>query len=216
MQAFDIVLRKRFKEAHAIQAEFDHDDRMIEMLASKQFDHARIKSWMRTYGLFQGIDSASRDRIVERFIRFVQDHPHPQQITEEQIGQRFHLLLEALHQTVNRGWLSATSKLLWCLHPQDVVIFDAFVHRALVVLQHIDAGLEALPRIGSVPSLARNPDLASRSAWYMRYQRMVRILHHRTASLRDELRKKWGLRYPYDIRITDKVLWMMGDPNYKG
>lgn len=55
-------------------------------------------------------------------------------------------LFVALNRQVARSWMSATSKLLWCLYPDDIVIYDAFVHRTLVVMQFIDGDLVRLTK----------------------------------------------------------------------
>lgn len=109
--------------------------------------------------------------------------------------------------------MSATSKLLWCLYPRDIVIYDAFVHRALVVLQCVDPDLAGTERIGAAPKINAPTHIDPAVAGYMRYQALVgKLLTVHTPTL-NELRLKHKEQYPYDIRIVDKLLWMIGNSN---
>jgi hypothetical protein len=110
-----------------------------------------------------------------------------------------------------RSWMSATSKLLWCLYPRDIVIYDAFVHRTLVTLQCVDPDLAGTERIGAAPKIETHAHIDPAVAAYIRYQSLVRrLLTVHTPAL-NELRRQHKEQYLYDIRIVDKLLWMIGD-----
>lgn len=113
--------------------------------------------------------------------------------------------------------MSATSKLLWCLYPDTIVIYDTFVHRTLIVMQSIDDDLSAFPRVGAPRSIDGEADIVAATTHYMNYQAMVRRLQTRHWQLLRDLRKRYNESYPYDVRIIDKLLWMIGNPreNYE-
>lgn len=47
---------------------------------------------------------------------------------------------------------------------------------------------------------------------YLGYQSMVRQLQNTHAQLLGALRAQHQEIYPYDVRIMDKLLWMLGNP----
>lgn len=47
---------------------------------------------------------------------------------------------------------------------------------------------------------------------YLRYQSMVRQLQNTHERLLQGLRVQHQETYPYDVRIMDKLLWMLGNP----
>ena len=184
------------------------------MLQSESHDALVVKQWMQHYRLFQGIESGDREKIASRFLAFAALHQtRPSPLDDSAVSKVFSDLLGALYAEVPRGWISATSKLLWCLYPGDVVIYDTFVHRALTVMQCIDSDLTGFNRIGATPTLKGASDIANATKHYVNYQAMVRRLLFRHADLLNELRTQRSETYPYDIRILDKLLWMIGDPS---
>ncbi|NKF23189.1 hypothetical protein [Solimonas marina] len=187
------------------------DPQMVEMLRDGPHDPNLVRSWMRDYGLFQGITNPDRTAIVARFMRFAAAHQRVGDITEDDIRRLYTELLTALHQTVRRSWVSAASKLLWCLYPSTVVIYDAFVHRALAVMQCIDDELAGFPRIGASPSIDGEGDIEAAVGHYMNYHAMVRRLQTLHSKLLQDLRTRHCEAYPYDVRIIDKLLWMIGN-----
>lgn len=211
-QAFDHALRRSYAEAVREQEKAQRDLMMIDMGGHYPKNADLVSAWMCEYSLFQGIQNVHRRRIVDCYLRFRNDHPVQKRVTRKNIESLYQELLTALHKTHPRGWMSATSKLLWCMHPHDVVILDSFVHRSLVVLQYLHGGLSKMPRIGGIPSFSRGADAASATRWYLQYQDMVKTLAHEAKPSLDQLRVQHACRYPYDIRIIDKVLWMMGAP----
>lgn len=210
--SFHKYLKNKYTIACEIQDEIQNDKVMIAMLRDGQQDADIVRSWMLSYRLFQGITAQDRNIIVEKFLEFAQTHTRPtQQLTEVEIEALYSQLLTDFYQSVPRSWVSASSKLLWCLYPETVVIYDAFVHRTLVVMQCIDDDLAGFPRISGAPRISRETDIATAVQHYMNYQSMVRRLLTVYSSLLIELRNTHNTKYPYDIRILDKVLWMIGN-----
>ena len=174
-----------------------------------------VKRWMRNYGLFQGITNQQRSTIVERFLEFANSRVRTLRVSDDkEIARLYSELFTALYRQVPRSWMSATSKLLWCLYPHDIVLYDAFVHRALVVMQCVDVDLSEFARIGTASAIRSEADIARASDYYMNYQAMVRKLKSVYAHELDELRRRYNEPYLYDIRILDKLLWMIGNPKW--
>jgi hypothetical protein len=210
--SFRQYLETRYTAACVMQGGIHRDPQMVEMLRGGQADRALVQAWMRDYGLFQGITAPNRIAIVNRFLDFVAGHNrYPHQPTTQDIEAMYAALFGALYDEVPRSWASATSKLLWCLYPETVVIYDAFVHRALVVMQCIDDDLAGFPRIGGAPKIQNKADVAPAVQHYMNYQTMVHHLLTVHAQLLADLRELHNEQYQYDIRILDKVLWMIGN-----
>lgn len=210
--SFVRFLRKNYVTACEQQRKIVTDPKMVRMLKKGPPDIDLVKTWMRGYGLFQGITTDKRNAIAEAFLNYAASINRPRQpLSDEFIEAQFRTLLRTLYETVERSWMSATSKLLWCLFPNSFVIYDAFVHRSLVVLQCVDSGLSKFPRIGSAPKIKEIEDIEAAVRFYMNYQSMVRHLQEKHQSLLDAMRQKHSERYKYDIRIIDKALWMIGN-----
>jgi hypothetical protein len=205
-------IETRYEIACEMQRGIVRDSQMVDMLRNGPHDPNLVTSWMRDYGLFQGITNANREAIVVRFLQFVTSHElSANDMSDNQIKELYTELLTSLFQTVQRSWMSATSKLLWCLYPNTVVIYDAFVHRTLSVMQCLDDSLVSFPRIGASPSIRGVDDIQIAALHYMNYQAMVRKLLNTHSQLLQELRTRHGESYPYDVRIMDKLLWMIGN-----
>lgn len=210
--SFRRYLETRYTVACAMQRGIPLDSQMIAMLRNRQSDGNLVEAWMQSYGLFQGITNQNRDAIVEQFLMFAAKHERHRHLpTAEEIEVMYAALFNTLYGAVPRSWVSATSKLLWCLYPETVVIYDAFVHRVLVVMQCIDDDLAGFPRIGGAPKIKSEIDIASAVAHYMNYHAMVHKLFSVHAELLAKLREKNNEQYQYDVRILDKVLWMIGN-----
>jgi hypothetical protein len=191
------------------------DTEIVAMLQHGPLAPDLVKRWMRNYGLFQGITNQQRSQIVKCFLEFASSRVRTLRVSDDkEIASLYSELFTALYRQVPRSWMSATSKLLWCLYPYDIVLYDAFVHRALVVMQCIDVDLSEFARIGTASALKSEADIARALDYYMSYQAMVRKLKSVYAHELDELRQRYNETYPYDIRILDKLLWMIGNPKW--
>ncbi len=211
--SFKKYLEEKYPVAYDMQRRIGGDPLMVDMLRTNGVDHELVKKWMRNYGLFQGIDGDSRNKIAKRFLTFARQHSRITRINDATVADLYRELLSALFKVQQRSWMSATSKLLWCLYPDDIVIYDAFVHRALVTLQCVDPDLAGTERIGAAPKIKAPVDIDPAVAAYIRYQGLVRKLLTVHAPARNELRRQHKEKYQYDIRIVDKLLWMIGDSN---
>lgn len=205
-------VESRYVAACNMQRSIVHDPKMVSMLRDAPHNPGLVALWMQNYGLFQGITAPNRAAIVDRFLQFVTAHELiVGDVRDDQICVLYTELFTALFQTVRRSWMSATSKLLWCLYPSTVVIYDAFVHRTLSVMQCIDDDLAGFSRIGAPPSIDKDSDIEPAVQHYMNYQAMVRRLQTVHSQLLRDLRTRYNESYPYDVRIMDKLLWMIGN-----
>ena len=210
--SFRRYLETRYVAACNMQRGIHRDPLVVAMLREGPHDAALVSTWMREYGLFQGISALNRKAVVNRFLWFAAEHERQvQEPNYEEIQALYITLFRALHGEVARSWVSATSKLLWCLYPNTIIIYDAFVHRALAAMQCIDDDLEGFSRVGKPPRINGEADIEGAAQHYMNYQAMVRRLLAVHAQLLRDLRARHNEQYPYDVRIMDKVLWMMGD-----
>lgn len=210
--SFRQYLEGKYTTACEMQRAIHRDPQMVAMLRNGPPNADLVRAWMREYGLFQGITAQNRNAVVTRFLRFAEEHERTNhEPNANEIEALYTELLSALYREVARSWVSATSKLLWCLYPATIVIYDTFVHRVLVVMQCIDDDLAGFARIGAAPQIDGEADISSAVQHYMNYQAMVHRLRSVHRQLLSELRTRYNEAYPYDIRILDKVLWMIGN-----
>lgn len=215
--SFDAFIRNHYVRACDLQRQIDDrdDNKIKRMLASGNHDKDIVKHWMRGYALFQGITAHDREKIAKRYLAFMASADTPSSIADGMVLESIYSkLFTALFLEVRRSWMSATSKLLWCKYPDQIVIYDSFVERALIVMQCLDGDLVAFARIGVAPKVKHKTDIAAAVEHYMNYQRVVRHILTQHSKILNDLRQKHSEPYPHDIRIVDKLLWMIGNPKY--
>lgn len=203
-------IKSNFKKVRVIQEGFDHDLAMIHGIKSKSLNTDMVLKWMTSYGLFQGIRTEERTTVAKEFIDFANQIQNFENIN---IEQNFYDLHSQFCKVKMRKWISATSKLLWCAFPDQIVIYDAFVGRTMAVLQCLDEDLAKLPRLNYPPSVINERDIESLTNYYMNYQNLVKVLVSKYQNTINALRKESQSNYKYDLRIMDKILWLMGDMN---
>lgn len=220
--SFRSYIESHYVEAHNPGRNVELDKSMLAMLSQNGRDPPLVKTWMEAYKLFQGINGEDREKVVFSFLNFAASHKKlSSRLSNDAVAEIFLTLLTDLHTEVPRGWLSATSKLLWCIYPHDIVIYDAFVHRALTVMQCIDDDLSGFKT--KIGRMRAGSDPKTLVGHYIIYQSLVRHLSVKHADLLAELRlrkadvlreKNWSFERDIhsDIRIIDKLLWMIGDP----
>ncbi len=213
---FRRYLQRHYIQACELQRGIVRDPLMVHMVHQRTKDRDLVKAWMRNYGLFQGVSGQQRSAAVKAFLRFVDGlNVLHTRLTPADTAAVYESLMRSLHRAVPRGWVSASSKLLWCVYPHDFVIYDTFVHRAMVVLQCLDDDLIPYPRIGTTPSVEAVSDIKGAVDHYMNFQALVKLLQKKHQVTLDSLRQKHHEQYPYDVRIVDKLLWMMGNATFR-
>lgn len=206
-------IESNYNEACETQRSFDHDVHMQNMLAAENLDENYVRYWMRKYRLFQGISAADRRKVVEVYKDNIFGISNfPGSLSDHDVGKIFSVLLNAFYEVVPRKWISAVSKLLWCSFPYEIAIYDAFVHRSLIVLQGVTPYLAELPRLGNTPPVKKEKDIPKLVDFYLIYRRMILAIQKHEQGQLDDLRQKYSEQYAYDIRILDKLLWILGGP----
>ncbi len=209
-------IKTHYASACDLQRGILRDGEMKSMLMSGNSDDRLVMAWMKDYGLFQGIKNEVRKKAAAAFLAFATRHRDSANVTDRAVlAATYRELFAALFSTERRSWLSATSKLLWCIYPDQIVLYDSFVERTLIVMQGLDVELARFTRLGNPPSVKVKADISSAVAYYMNYQDMVRHLFAANVATLRQLRKQHNESYPHDIRIFDKLLWMIGNPNYR-
>lgn len=201
-------IKSNFLRVAQTQSSFYHDSQIVKAVKEKTLDTKIVKSWMRSYSLFQGITGDIRDRIASDYINFAYDN---RMFKEDEIDKKFKELHGRLKSVKDRKWISASSKLLWCLQPEIVVMYDSYVERAVSVLQCCDVELAKLHRVNSPPNIKKDIDSREMTKHYMNYQDIVKLIYRKYLPLIEELKKRNQVEYKYDIRIIDKLLWIMGN-----
>lgn len=204
-------VESNYKDAVETQRSFDHDAHMQSMLVAENLNEKSVRDWMRGYGLFQGINAADRRKVVEIYkdnIFAISNLASP--LPDHDVRELFSVLLNAFYEVVPRKWISAVSKLLWCSFPHEIAIYDAFVHRSLIVLQGVTPYLAEMPRLGNTPPVKKGKDIQELVEFYMSYRKMILAIQKHHQDQLDDLRKKYSEQYAYDIRILDKLLWLLG------
>ena len=187
--SFRSYIESHYVEAHAEHRNVKWDRQILAMLGARTRDARVVKTWMQAYELVRGINGEDRDKAANCFLDFAATH-------------------QRLHSPLSN---------------------DAFVHSTLTVMQCIDGDLSGFEaKIGRPPAPgdtteAKNSYPVNAKGHYMAYQSMVRKLCSSHAGLlaelkahkADELRlADWSIKHEIhsDIRIIDKLLWMIGDP----
>ncbi|MDD2662528.1 MAG: hypothetical protein PHD19_02090 [Dechloromonas sp.] len=210
--SFSIFLKEHYEQAREI-AVSDADAEMIKSLADSNCHVDQVIKWMTSYGLFQGIGGETRQDIANAFLDFAKSHERlPAPLKLDKAKGIFETLLRELYKANQRSWISATSKLLWCLYPNDIAIYDSFVHRSLTVLQSLEPALSSLKPLTNAPRIDSEAKIGAAGDYYGNYLAMIKRLQDENLAFLNEQSQSRD-KQPPDIRIIDKILWMIGDPN---
>jgi len=199
-------IKSNYVEAVKKQKSITRDTPMIDHIHSKSLSIESVIDFMQSYGLFQGITNDKRSAMAIEFMQFVIDRKPTEALNIEKDFNTLHTKL--YYASGNRKCLSATSKLLWCMYPHDIVIYDAFVARSILILQCLDKDLASLDRFVTPPN--KSDDSTPMTDYYISYSNLVMTLFNKHKDILAELRTTHAADYLYDIRIFDKLLWMMG------
>jgi hypothetical protein len=156
----------------------------------------RLSKWLRDYKVLRNIPMKEVDstaRILEQLdLHAPNNPPTPAESVElvNQLGASFGFA--GLR-------LSLASKILWCRFPGHIPIYDGFAVR----------GLKTLSRLAAIPRLAHVGEYAQFShAWWGVYAQTRPLIERHLGE------HPLPQRYPYPVRILDKILWYLGQPGY--
>lgn len=221
---FRAFVEKHYRHAREEQTKIERDLKMIEMFRSGTFDADLVHAWMSRYGILRNVNGAGRDRVfeaIESYWSLARKRgwlaPKRGTLARDDVRTRFAELFVHLYQAKPRNWTSATSKILWCMHPRHVVLYDRFVVTALTALQYLDPSLRGTERIGAPHTPESEKDIELSVDHYMRVFTCVRelALAYRTVLLAERSKTQRALPYAYEIRILDKLLVYIGNPSWE-
>ena len=101
-----------------------------------------------------------------------------------------------------RDITSLTSKALWVCYPDVVPIYDNYAERALQVISHLmplNLHEAEAQRARAAKKYAPFLDI-----WLQLYEQAAQVIRSAAAAA----------NYPYDVRVLDKMLWLIGRPGY--
>lgn len=215
---FDQYVRGLYGEACRQLESEALDKALIAALKAKSATEQQVVQWMKRYNIVQGVDGGTRRKVARAFLSYTRGKRPKRLFTAAAVNREFSTLHAALHRAKRRGWTSATSKLLWLLYPRDVPMYDEFVYQSLVVLQGVDAEWRKQTRIGEKPGFGKGIEAAVALRYatehYLCAWALVRSLMARHKTVLRELRQAQKRPYPYDIRIIDRLLWMLGNAKH--
>jgi hypothetical protein len=153
-----------------------------------------IRSWLREYGVFQGIVGPKRQAIASAIVTWADTRDIGRDLTTADALDIAHCELLSVC-ACGGGFTSLASKALWLCYPQSVPIFDRFVQRALWMISKLEKDI--------VTPEAKSDYWKFVHIWKALYDRYGGTLE--AIDLGD---------YPYRVRIFDKILWLIGKPGY--
>ncbi len=204
-------IKSNIKKVTEYNFNIELEKTIVKSTANNTLKSELVLKWLTHYNTFQGIDGPIRKKISEAFLNYNNSINK----SDNNIDIRYHFqnLQLVFFEISQRKWLSATSKLLWCVFPNDVVLYDSFVEKAITVLQCLDPDLASYPRISKVSKPNTEKDIYLITDYYINYQNIVKFILRKNQSLISGLKNDYGIDYDYDIRIIDRLLWLMGNPS---
>lgn len=190
---------------------FVKDYELINSVKLGNITPQNIESWMSAYGLFQGVKKEDRIKVSKIVTRYFLDFINND--NQFALEEQFKSLHEKLSEGIDKKWLSATTKLLWVMEPNNTIIYDSLVAKSITVLQCLDNNLARLPRINLQPKYHTKKDIFALYKYYNNYQIAVRAIYDQNIDIIQKAKEELNSQYNYDIRLIDKLLWRMGDSN---
>lgn len=187
------------------------------------FQTSTVRLFMWKYNLLRNCSREEIDAVLAAFRRYWRAWrkkdaaaPPGRTLTRAEVRERFEDLFRRLHRAHSRNWISGTSKLLWCMHPHDIVIYDRFVHSALTTLQPLEPALRDLEQIGPNQS----PEEAGTEGVVDHYMRAWDLVQALRSAYQEELatlrlQHSRASEYAWDIRVLDRLLVYLGNPSWE-
>jgi hypothetical protein len=173
---------------------------------SPEARQSKILEWLRSYGVFRGLEGAEASTVVSEILKFADDSNLGLIPTsEEGILRLFDNLHDRCRSKVHRNkdgsirdLTSLTSKALWCCYPEAIPLFDSRAGRGLCVLGHL-MGSNRPPR--------------KKDSRYEPFLTVWLELYRRVEPAIDENRERLcGIRHK--VRVFDAILWIIGGPDF--
>jgi len=165
-----------------------------------------LKRWLESYAALQGFTKEDRRRVVDGMLGFADTVGcHFDELPFEELIKKFDHLHGICGKAValtkadkERDLVSLTSKGLWCCYPNGVSIFDRFVQNVLWIL----CKLSQVRPNASTANSGRYAAFAD--VWFQIYSQVTPII----------VEEADRIGYPYKLRVFDRILWVIGQPDY--
>jgi hypothetical protein len=202
MLNFDDLIGNFGPEAvRRLASEANWDDGAIGAMNSKTAESRPqiLRSWLSSYAVFQGFDGSRRDALAKAVLDWADHQPEDSRLETLDALIRAHAdLMAACSQANGRGrdFTSLASKALWLRYPDAVPLYDRFAQDALWLLSKLESDLPSVPkgatRYGAFAFFWRT--------LYDRYAPSIAAIDNNG--------------YRYQVRIFDRILWLIGEPVY--
>jgi hypothetical protein len=188
--AISLSRREHQVDAPAIQAVHDKAETSRKDALGK---------WLQTYGVFQGLLSADRVGLASAVLNFADENECDLELSlpYDELIQKFDALHQKCRSVVQRDFTSFTSKALWCCYPNAVPLYDNFTQHSVWMISRL-AGFS--PKTEHKPMHRYGPFA---DVWLAMYNQVLPIIDQMDPQV-----------YPYRVRVFDKILYLIGEPNY--
>lgn len=178
------------------------DDKALQAVSNRNAPDRieAVRSWLQSYQVFMGIDGPRRPAIAEAILVWADAQDGARDLSTVDSLDQAHRELVAVCVVANgepRDFTSLASKALWLCYPESVPLFDSFAQRALWVICKMDDGIT--PLCGNESS-------------YRKFLHVWMALYERYS---DSIEAVDMGNYPYRVRLFDRILWIIGTPDYK-
>jgi hypothetical protein len=159
-----------------------------------------IIKWLHDYRVLRGIPKGDHDGLTRGILNFADNRGgRGNPISEAEILNQFNILHGQVASGVSlaksgrpRSLPSLTSKVLWCFYPHAIPIYDSNALRAL----HVIARLMDWPAPTCDSAYGRFVEV-----WFRAYRHVERTIP-------DDA-------YRFKVRVLDRVLWIIGQPEFR-
>ena len=180
------------------------DDAVIRALnnrnESAEIRRTAVLKWLRSYSVLRRLNNDEARTIGDGILEFADARGAlVRPLSEAEIIEKFtdlhekyRLLVRPKKDQTPRDLVSLTSKALWCCYPDAIPIYDSNARCALGVLSRLmglDRPADAMPYTRFL------------SVWFNLYDH-VTIDDDRLGG------------YPYKVKVFDRILWIIGQPDY--
>lgn len=181
----------------------DQDEDVIKAVNGGANAQARVEAWLKNYKVFQGYKNQERHDVASKVVEYAQRRDRNADLSQwpvlmKQYENLYNACAAATHPKRNgkpRDATSLASKALWSCYPSAVPVYDAHAQRAVWIIARL---LEVTPVAGT--------------SRYGAFAEIWLELYRRVEPLLEEADRR---KYPYKVRAFDKILWIVGQPNYE-
>ncbi len=194
--------------------EDEKTDNKALLAVRTESDAARIdkmRHWLQVYEVFQYIPSAQRSAIAAAVLRWADSQDKSTRLmTEDALCSAHEVLMKECCEAYGkkRNFISLASKALWLCYPQDTPFFDSFAQRALWIFAKMESGSNPLSEV-ELTRLAPMPE----HRVYRQFVHIWKAFYDLNERQLTDVSEQFSYRYP--VRIFDKILWIIGSPDYQ-